>query len=367
MRQNVMRLRRMLQSLFSLRKSINLSWMNVGCFKSGNSLCRLYILFILSVLSACNNDKGKNIPDVSNIEIDLAVKHFEQDLLALDTSNLVVAQEKLEAAYPVFAKELYMGRILPVLQDPKIFEAFVKSEGIRQLIDTVGLVFGDFNKEKAALEDAFRFYKHYFPEKEIPTVITFVSEYTIGVFTYEGILGIGLDFFLGENNPHYDPNVFPKYIRRTMNSEHLASRAMEAVANDLVGDPRGEKLLDIMINNGKILYVLDCLLPHTPDSIKLGYTTAQTQWVEDNELQMWTHFLGEELLYETNLRDIRKLVDHSPGSPGMPQEAPGRTANWTGWQIVKTYMKRHPETTLTQLIEIADAQEILNKAKYKPR
>jgi hypothetical protein len=367
MSQNIKRSRVMLPSRFCLPKALNPSWINVTCGENWKSLSRFSILFLFSFLSACTSDKGKNIPDVSNIEIGLAVKHFELDLLALDTSDLHTAKKKLEADYPVFIKELYMGRILPVLQDSTIFEAFVKSEGIRQLIDTVGLVYGDFKKEKAELEDAFRFYKHYFPERELPTVITFVSEYTIGVFTYEGILGIGLDFFLGENNPHYDPNVFPKYIRRTMNREHLVSRAMEAVANDLVGDARGEKLLDIMINNGKVLYVLDCLLPHTPDSIKLGYTAAQTEWVEGNELQMWTHFMGEELLYETNLRDIRKLVDHSPGSPGMPHEAPGRTANWTGWQIVKAYMKRQPETTLMQLIEITDAQEILNKAKYKPR
>ena len=65
-----------------------------------------------------------------------------------------------------------------------------------------------------------------------------------------------------------------------------------------------------------------------------------SKWCESNELQLWTHFLEEDLLYATNLRDIRKLVDYSPNSPGMPAEAPGRTANWTGWQIVKAYMKR---------------------------
>jgi len=61
------------------------------------------------------------------------------------------------------------------------------------------------------------------------------------------------------------------------------------------------------------------------------------------------------------------LVDHSPNSPGMPSDAPGRTANWTGWQIVKAYMKRNPKITLSQLIEETDAQQILTKAKYKPR
>ncbi len=324
------------------------------------------LIFLLSIL-ACTGDKGKNIPDVSHIEVDLSIKQFERELLALDTSNLEPGKEKLAQSDSLFFTDLYMGKILPVLQRPDVFASFIKSDAIRHLIDTVGLVYGDFGAEKKQLTEAFRFYKHYFPEKEIPRVVTFISEYTYGAFTYEGILGIGLDFFLGQNYPLYDPNVFPKYIRRTMDKPHLVSRAMEAVANDLVGDPRGEKLLDIMINNGKILYVLDCLLPNTPDSIKLGYTAAETEWCEINELQMWTHFLGEDLLYSTSLRDIRKLVDHSPNSPGMPADAPGRTANWTGWQIVKSYMKRNPEMTLSQLIETTDAQKILTKAKYKPR
>lgn len=327
----------------------------------------IFCLLILFSISACVFDKGKNIPDVSQIDVDLKVKHFEKDLLALDTNKLIVGKEKLKVEYPVFFDELYLGKILPVLQREDVFSAFVKSEGIRHLIDTVGLVYGDFSKEKEELQEAFRFHKYYFPEKEIPKVVTFISEYSYGAFTYEGVLGIGLDFFLGVDYPLYDPNIFPRYIRRTMNREHLVSRAMEAVANDLVGDTKGEKLLDIMIHNGKILYVLDALLPHTPDSIKLGYTQQETEWVKENELQMWAHFLGEDLLYSTSLRDIRKLVDHSPNSPGMPADAPGRTANWTGWQIVKAYMSRYPETTLTQLIEETDAQQILNKAKYKPR
>lgn len=330
-------------------------------------LFRLICLVILFGTFSCIGDKGKNIPDVSHIEIDLNTKQFERDLLALDTTDLETGKLKLEKDYPTFYKDLYMGKILPVLQRPDVFSSFVKSDGIRKLIDTVGLVYGNFSEEELQLKEAFQFYKHYFPEKEIPEVVTFISEYTYGAFTYDGILGIGLDFFLGENYPRYDPNIFPRYIRRTMNKEHIVSRSMEAVANDLVGDARGEKLLDIMINNGKILYVLDCLLPHTPDSIKLGYTAAETKWCEVNELQMWTHFLGEDLLYSTSLRDIRKLVDHSPNSPGMPSDAPGRTANWTGWQIVKSFMKRNPETSLSDLIEMTDAQKILNGAKYKPR
>jgi hypothetical protein len=51
----------------------------------------------------------------------------------------------------------------------------------------------------------------------------------------------------------------------------------------------------------------------------------------------------------------------------MPPESPGRTANWIGWQIVKSYMRRNPANTLDDLILEKDAQAILDASKYKPR
>jgi hypothetical protein len=51
----------------------------------------------------------------------------------------------------------------------------------------------------------------------------------------------------------------------------------------------------------------------------------------------------------------------------MPEEAPGRTANWIGWQIVKSFMARQPETTMEELIALKDAQQLLDLARYKPR
>ena len=58
-------------------------------------------------------------------------------------------------------------------------------------------------------------------------------------------------------------------------------------------------------------------------------------------------------------------VTPMPADPPMP-EAPGRTANWMGWQIVQAYMKRKPETTFRQLIDLTDAQAPLDQSKYNP-
>jgi hypothetical protein len=94
---------------------------------------------------------------------------------------------------------------------------------------------------------------------------------------------------------------------------------------------------------------------------------AQAAWLPDNEREMWAFFLKENLFYSGDYQKIRKYIEYSPGSPGMPDEAPGRTANWVGWQIIKAYMTRYPDTTMEQLIALKDAQKILDDSKYKPK
>ena len=90
-------------------------------------------------------------------------------------------------------------------------------------------------------------------------------------------------------------------------------------------------------------------------------------WATDNELEMWAFFFKEELFYKTNMMEINKYVNPSPDSPGMPEGAPGRTGNYMGWQIVKAYMKRHPDKSIMDLIQMADAQKIMNESRFKPR
>ncbi len=327
-----------------------------------------FFLLLALLLTACGSDKGKNIPDVSSIEVSLNVQRFEKDLFAQDTSDVPALMTQMDSLYPAFFKQVYLGKILPPLQDPEVFDLFIKSEGLHRLADTCQIVFGDFSPYQTELEQAFRFYRHYFPNRKIPDVVTYISEYTLGNFTLEeDLLGIGLDFFLGPNYPFYNLTFFPKYIQRSMTKDHLVTKTMQTVVKNMVGEPDGDRLVDIMVNNGKAIYVLDHLLPRTSDSLKLEYTEEQLNWCEENEQQIWAHLLKEELLYSTKMRDIRKLVDYSPSSPGMPAEAPGRTANWLGWQIVSSYMDRHPEATLEDLLAMDDAQELLERSKYKPR
>ncbi|KGE87977.1 MAG: hypothetical protein ACE362_14155 [Phaeodactylibacter xiamenensis] len=334
-------------------------------------------LIAATLIWGCQTGEQEFIPDVSGIEAEVDIRRFDQALFQLDTNNMQAALEGLMEDYPELG-DLYFSRILRA-NDPRMapdgpapyVKGFLQHEPVRNLYDSVQVHYPDLSDIEEELEQAFRFFQYYFPDEPVPTVSTLISEYAVAAFVYgENDLGVSLDYFLGEDYPYQKLNprdpAFSAYLTRTFNRQHLTSKAIQTLINGLVPPPRQQRLIDLMVNNGKKLYILDKLLPYAPDSVKLEVTGEQVEWLNDNELEMWAFFIKEDLMYETDSRKIRKFVDYSPHSPGMPEEAPGRTANWVGWQIVRAYMQRHPEATMQDLIALEDAQALLDASRYKP-
>lgn len=332
----------------------------------------LFVFFCLIGLSySCDSDKVANVPDVSHIDLDYRLVRFDQE----DTQNTVAA---LMNKYPVFGG-IYFNNVVPVLreEDPEaLYQEIVGQKDFKSLVDTCQLVFSDMTTNNKELELSFRLLQHYLPEIDVPDIYTFVSGFAHQLFLFEtesqkNAVGVGLDMFLGGDFPYSsvapeNPS-FSDYLSRSFNRDHIARKINAMLLDDYLPQPEKPQLLDQMIRNGKILYILDQLLPLTSDTIVMEYSAEQLVWVEENELEMWAYFLKEQLFYETSSQKINKYVNASPHSPGMPPAAPGRTGNYLGWQIVKAYIKRNPETTIKALIDLKDAQEILNKARFKPR
>lgn len=339
----------------------------------------LFLLLILIVLTqACECGKGKDIPDVSGLEADVAIKRFERDLFGADTLNFGQALQTLQQQYPEFGS-IFFNQIMGA-NDPRIApegaEAYIKGyvtdQRVRRLYDTVQVVFPDLAWFEKDLEQSLKFYRYYFPEQTPPReVVTFISEYTIAGFLFgENEIAVGLDFFLGEDYPYlyYNPGNpnFSKYLTRTYNKDHLVMRCVKLLVQDLLGQTNGNRMIDYMIHTGKELYLMEKLMPYAPDTVIFEFSKPQMEWCRDNEANMWAYFLTENLLYSTDWSSFRKYVEYSPNSPGMPDEAPGRTGSYLGYKIVEAYMERHPQTTLQQLIALDDAQAILEGSKFKP-
>lgn len=328
------------------------------------------ICFLTAVLcTACNSDDPS--PDVSALMTDVKIHRFDQELFSLDSNDFDQSAMRLRSDYPSFSK-VYMD----IMQVDKLKKALpsntilplIKSKHMQSLSDTCNLIFEDLGPEEDLLSEAFGYWKHYFPNYPVPKTVSFISEYSVGCFTYgDSILGLGLDFFLGENYPKYPYDYFPKHIRKYMQRQYMVPKAMEALILNYMGNSPGNQMIDHLIHNGKKLYILKKLMPESPDSILFNFSPVELDWCKDNEFNIWSYFIHEKLLHSTDKMKIVKYIDYSPHSPGMPEDAPGRTGNYIGYKIIEQYMQRNKRSKLSDLLKNQDSQLILNKSRYKPK
>ena len=336
----------------------------------------LMFLFITGAWTGCQ--QSEKAPDVSGIPMDVQLSRFDEAFIGLDTNHLQVGLEELNSAYPVFFP-VYMNNIMNFpyhgdstsAQVEAALKQYLGSPDIHNLQDSVRAHFGDrqMGRLEAGLTKSFRYIKYYLPDFHPPRVVTFTSALSnFGAITVDSVLGIGLDMFMGAEFPLYKqiPNPYPGYILKQFTAENIIGSAVRVIAQDRYPPPQKGTLLDQMVAQGKLLYFLDKTMPDSPDSIKIHYSTRELAWCKKNEQFIWQYFIRNNLLYKTEALTIRYYIGPSPSSKGMPAEAPGDIGSWVGWQIVRKYMDTHPDTRLSDLMQLTNGQQLLNEAGYKP-
>lgn len=345
-------------------------------------LCRLFsalLFFILSLLFwACGPEQlqEESIADISPT-IQVPVIRYEKDLMTIFSDGNQDVAALIEAKYPAFS-EVFFHQVLALPQDEMIVEQELKrmlrDTGYIKLYQDVISDYSDMTELEVEISQALENYTETLQLKMVPKVYTYISGFAIQSFLFddkdvEGV-GIGLDMFLGTDFPYslVDPTnpSFSSYLTRTYDKAHLTKKMIDVLVEDNIPPAMKPDFLSLMIRGGKKLYVMDQILDFKSDTILLEYTADQLKWCRENEPQMWEFFFDQNLFYEKDLRKFNKLISPAPGSPGMPPDAPGATANYIGWQIIKAYMARYPDTTIRELLEKTDAQEILDKSRFKP-
>ena len=338
---------------------------------------QIYLIFLISLLfSACGRHKKV---DVSNIPVEVKIERFDKEFDLMETKPMAPQAAYLQKKYGVF----YHDFIALLLQDQdintndtayfKLLRKVFATRDYNNLKHDVDSVYPGMSKEEEELTDAFKHIKYYFPQKTLPKVITYYSGFEAQTSLGNDYFGIGLDLFLGANSRFYPAltAAYPRYLSRNFNAKNICPRVVEGIGReDMFPESDSNKtMLSKMIYNGKIMYFMDQILPDADDTIKIGYTGAQLKWCKDFQSKIWAYFLEENLLYETDFPKIQKFLTEAPFTPGLGEksESAPKLAVWTGWQIVREYMDKHPEISLPQLMADNDAQKLLNESGYRPK
>lgn len=238
---------------------------------------------------------------------------------------------------------------------------------IDTLLMEVRRVFGNEQALRGSFEQAFGNLKYYYPEARIPAIVTLISGLETDMFVTDSVIYIGLDYYLGPG-ARYRPNVY-NYMLRLYTPETVVPSVMllTGISEKYnLNNMNDKTALADMIAFGKAYYFARRMLPCVPDSVLLGYTADEMEGSRENEYLIWYRFVEDEVLYSTSHLVKQKYLDPRPKTTEISNRCPGRIGQWVGWQIVKSYMKRHPETTLPELMQMRDADKLFKESGYRP-
>lgn len=322
------------------------------------------LLTVALLLWGCGSRNRLDIDLSKSTVAPVKVQRYDLDLFNANTAGFRDEIKKLQPAY-----RLFLGDSLDDPARLKTLKDYLDNPRNQDFIKAVRLRYPEVNNIEQGLTDAFRHFKYYFPSFRVPLVYAYISggDYEYPVQYTDSVLLIGLDNYLGEKYLPYRADGVSMYRILRMDEEFVVPDCVRLIASATIpAETGGTSLLDAMVEAGKRLYLLDAILPGTADRIKIGYTREQYDWILKNEHQVWAAIVENRMLYTNDGRLIRVFMSDGPFTAEFGKTSPPLLGPWIGWQIVKKYMERMPETGLQQLLAEKDAQKILSISKYKP-
>jgi len=328
-------------------------------------LVALYSCFF--ILFACTSDRHS---------VDVSAVNYNAEFLRLDRAVFETPDHFDNREFAMLEKQF--GTFLPVYFTsimqmpppdnpmlPDFLTRFTEDAIWQKLQTDIEMAYPDLAAQEEQLGNALKSYAVHFDEDSLPRLVAYNSGFNVGIYPSEQWLGVGLEWYLSPENDvvkKLPPDLFPQYKRDKMKPEYLAVNALKGYLFFKHQELSGEDMLANLVFNGKILYIAKVLMEVT-DADLLNYTSPQLEWAEDSEYAIWTYLLENDLVFSTDLRQINKMMNDGPFTPGMPPESPGGVGNWLGLQMVEAFMEENDKLTLQELIK-ADKRRILEH--YKP-
>lgn len=329
-----------------------------------------FFCVVLLALSSCGSEEEDQgcafIPDTSGIEVEIDLTSLSDSLANVPSKAALV---KILDNHKVL-REIFFKRSQYPNDSIFINELYKRFTNIH--LDTLAMdvkrVFGDEEKLKEEFVQAFKNLKYYYPEIKAPRIITAISGFETDMYVSDSLIIVGLDYYLGKG-ARFRPNMYD-YMLRQYNPGNIVPSTMLLYGIDpRINHMDGENktALADMIAYGKSFYFAKQMVPCTPDSVLIWYSSKEIKGAWENQDLIWARLIEAKLLYSTSHFLKQKYLGERPKTAEVGPDCPGRIAQWVGWQIVKNYMKEHPDRTLPDLMNSGNADKIFEESKYKPK
>ncbi|MCB9017782.1 MAG: hypothetical protein WCQ55_05410 [Paludibacteraceae bacterium] len=331
----------------------------------------VYLFLITFCAFSCGD--GRPSIDISQSKLgDAKIERFDVDFYNIDTNHVNISLDKIKAKHGKFT-DLYLHRIIgiqPQYEDSTVVKEFLRHPAYRDIYNDCEKEFEEMADIEEQFTNAFKRFNVLFPQINIPKVYTHFSGFGEYIVVDEDVLSISLEYYLGSDykNYKYIDGIY-EYLTPNLRREKLVPDAIFwwLTTNFTYPETEQQELLRNIIYYGKIMYLTEALLPEVSEPDLMGYSKDQWEWCEANEAQMWNYMLTNKQLFSTEALVIAKYINPAPFTAYFPEESPGRTGIWMGWQIVKSFMKNNNDVNIQELMDIQNAQKILEASGYHPK
>ncbi|MDR3260369.1 MAG: gliding motility protein GldB [Tannerella sp.] len=322
----------------------------------------IILLFTLTGYTGCDV-KGR-----STAESPLSIGRFDRDLYRLTETDTPELRERIAVDYASLLKDIGLSLFRVKDTDTTDFldrlVNYYSEPALNRLYRDVLKRFETMEAMEEVLGNSFRYLRDQFPGMQLPAVYVHVSGLQQNVIVGDSLLSISLDKYMGADYPLYR-DYFYAYQLRKMEPACIVPDYLTAwllSEYPFKGDKR--VLLERMIYEGKIKYILYRACPRLIPEMWMGYAPEEYQWCKRNEKWLWGMMIERKQLYTPDIAATAKYFSDAP-STFVADGAPGNLGVWMGWQIVEKYMSK-TKVSVAELMNNTNCQDILAKSKYKP-
>ncbi|MFN8775553.1 MAG: hypothetical protein ACK5XV_02190 [Flavobacteriales bacterium] len=343
------------------------------------NLGRAVLVIHLVLLAACDGPGPSSRVELPDEPVPYTSVRFDHAVFRADFSDPATARQQLYQPAGIFycyyvEDILRLGACdsMATVSELKAFATWPDMVELQQQVDTVYPA-----SRVDGLDEQFRQaigrWHTLFPDSLLPVVIYMNSGLNFSAFSSDSFMAVGLDYFLGPDNPiasKLPSDFFPTYLREDMLPEYAVVNTIKDFCQREVAQSAPQSgrpdLLHLMVYHGKVMYLLELLLPDETDAVRMNWTDEQQQWALANEWNTWKELARQEVMFNTSSRDNIRWFDFGPftNAAQVPQESPPQLGIWMGWNMVRAYMADHPETPVAKLL--ADIPDRAILSAYKP-
>ncbi|MCZ8022698.1 MAG: gliding motility lipoprotein GldB [Cyclobacteriaceae bacterium] len=324
-----------------------------------------FLPLVFLLLVACSGSENECADAPAPAPVQVTIEALEEKLVQVNSkAELVALLDKHKQLRDYFLLRSEYPNDSVFIND--LFQKFSNAH-IDTLLAETKRVFGTKEKLQKDLNEAFGRIKVHYPDFVIPKVQTVLSGFDTDLFVSDTLIIVGLDYYLGKG-AKYRPNQY-EYILQQYHPENIVPSIMLMIGIDSrinATNLADKTVLADMMAYGKSFYFAKQMLPCTPDSVFMHYTSSDVAGAKKNMDLIWYRLVEDKVLYNTTNTIKQRYLSERPKTIEVGPECPGRIGQWMGWQIINSYMQ-HNDVSLPELMQNAQADVLFKQSKFNPR